>query len=130
MNNENTKIKDVTYGELVSYFKAVENAKSGKHLRGFIVFTEDSFTAPYDERARTYAVSSDNKAFQPGMGGYSIYGSSLDGTDPCVRLEQYMTVERGGKNGWKIERCYVKEEDLEQVKDLIKVRKPRDRYCR
>ena len=125
MNNENKKTKDVTYGELVSYFKAVENAKAGKHLRGYIVFTEDSFTAPYDERARTYAVSSDNKAFQQGMGGYSIYGSSLDGTDPCVRLEQYMAAERGGKNGWKIERCYVKEEDLEQVKDLIKVRKPR-----
>ena len=59
------------------------------------------------------------------MGGYSIYGSSLDGTDPCVRLEQYMSVERGGKNGWKIERCYVKTEELEQVKDLIKAKKPR-----
>ncbi len=130
MNTEKQETKDVTYSELVSYFKAVENAKTGKHLSGYIVFTEDSFTAPYDERARTYAVSSDNKAFQPSMGGYSIYGSSLDGTDPCVRLEQYMAVECGGKNGWKIERCYVKTEELEQVKDLIKVRKPRDRYCR
>ena len=125
MNTEKAKTKDVTYGELVSYFKAVETAKTGKHLSGYIVFTEDSFTAPYDERARTYAVSSDNKAFQPSMGGYSIYGSSLDGTDPCVRLEQYMAAERGGKNGWKIERCYVKEEDLELVKDLIKTKKPR-----
>lgn len=125
MNNENKKTKDVTYGELVSYFKAVESAKAGKHLRGYIVFTEDSFTAPYSELARTYRVSSDNKAFQPGMGGYSIYGSALDGTDSCVRLEQYMAVERGGKNGWKIERCYLKTEDLEQVKDLIKMKKPR-----
>lgn len=125
MNTENTKIKDVTYGELVSHFKAVERTKAGKHLSGYIVFTEDSFTAPYDERARTYAVSSNNKAFQPSMGGYSIYGSSLDGTDPCVRLEQYMAVERGGKNGWIIERCYLKTEDLEQVKNLIKAKKPR-----
>ena len=130
MNTENKETKDITYSELISYFKAVEQSKTGKHLNGYIVFTEDSFTAPYEERARTYAVSSNNKAFQPGMGGYSIYGSALDGTDPCVRLEQYMAVERGGKNGWKIERCYVKTEDLEQVKDLIKVRKPRDRYCR
>lgn len=130
MNTENKKTKDVTYGELVSYFKAVENAKTGKHLSGYIIFTEDSFTAPYSELKRTYRVSSDNKALQPGMGGYSIYGSALDGTDPCVRLEQYMAAERGGKNGWKIERCYVKTEELEQVKDLIKVRKPRDRYCR
>ena len=130
MNTENKETKEVTYSELVSYFKAVEHSKTGKRLSGYIVFTEDSFTAPYSELARTYRVSSDNKAFQPGMGGYSIYGSALDGTDPCVRLEQYMAVERGGKNGWKIERCYVKTEELEQVKDLIKVRKPRDRYCR
>ena len=130
MNTENKETKEVTYSELVSYFKAVEHSKTGKRLSGYIVFTEDSFTTPYSELARTYRVSSDNKAFQPGMGGYSIYGSALDGTDPCVRLEQYMAVERGGKNGWKIERCYVKTEDLEQVKDLIKVRKPRDRYCR
>lgn len=125
MNTENKEIKEVTYSELVSYFKAVEHSKTGKRLGGYIVFTEDSFTAPYSELARTYRVSSDNKAFQPGMGGYSIYGSSLDGTDPCVRLEQYMAVERGGKNGWKIERCYLKTEDLEQVKDLIKVKKLR-----
>lgn len=130
MNIENTKTKDVTYGELVSYFKAVESAKAGKHLSGYIVFTEDSFTAPYSELARTYRVSSNNKAFQPNMGGYSIYGSSLDGTDPCVRLEQYMVAERGGKDGCKIERCYVKEEDLEQVKDLIKAKKPRNRDSR
>lgn len=125
MNTENKETKEVTYSELVSYFKAVEHSKTGKRLSGYIVFTEDSFTAPYSELARTYRVSSDNKAFQPGMGGYSIYGSALDGTDSCVRLEQYMAVERGGKNGWKIERCYVKTEELEQVKDLIKAKKPR-----
>ena len=125
MNTENKETKDVTYSELISYFKAVEHSKTGKRLSGYIVFTEDSFTAPYSELARTYRVSSNNKAFQPGMGGYSIYGSALDGTDPCVRLEQYMAVERGGKNGWKIERCYVKTEELEQVKDLIKAKKPR-----
>ena len=125
MNTENKETKEVTYSELVSYYKAVEHSKTGKRLSGYIVFTEDSFTAPYSELARTYRVSSDNKAFQPGMGGYSIYGSALDGTDSCVRLEQYMAVERGGKNGWKIERCYVKTEELEQVKDLIKAKKPR-----
>ena len=125
MNTENKETKEVTYSEIVSYYKAVEHSKTGKRLSGYIVFTEDSFTAPYSELARTYRVSSDNKAFQPGMGGYSIYGSALDGTDSCVRLEQYMAVERGGKNGWKIERCYVKTEELEQVKDLIKAKKPR-----
>ena len=43
------------------------------------------------------------------MGGYSIYASCLDGTDPCVRLEGYMELEHGGKGGWKVEYCYIKD---------------------
>ena len=80
-----------------------------KHLLGHVVFTPDSFTKPYSEASRTYVISSDNKAFIPGMGGYSIYVSSLDGTDVCVRLEGYMAAEKGGKDGWKIEKCYLVE---------------------
>ena len=52
------------------------------------------------------------------MGGYSIYASALDGTDMGVRLEQYMADERGGKDGWKIERCYMKEPSRE-ITDII-----------
>lgn len=37
------------------------------------------------------------------MGGYSIYGASLDGVDPCLRMEGLMADEMGGKEGWKIE---------------------------
>lgn len=49
------------------------------------------------------------------MGGYSIYGSALDGSDPCVRLECYMQDEKGGTDGWKIERCYMKESEREMI---------------
>ena len=42
----------------------------------------------------------------------------MDGSDPCVRLEQYMAVEHGGRNGWQIERCYIKE-DVRQMIDII-----------
>lgn len=59
---------------------------------------------------KAYVVSSNNKAFIEGMGGYSIYASSLDGSDKCVRLEAYMADEHGGKDGWKIEKCYVKDD--------------------
>ena len=52
------------------------------------------------------------------MGGYSIYGYCLDGTDPCVRLDRYMAVEHGGVDGWKIERCYMKS-DARQMIDII-----------
>ncbi len=108
--------EDLTYTELRNRFYQAE--KEGKHITGFIVFSQDSFTQPYSERSRTYEVSSNNKAFQAGMGGYSIYGSCLDGTDPCVRLEAYMANERGGKDGWKIERCYM-QDDSRQMIDII-----------
>ena len=51
------------------------------------------------------------------MGGYSIYASSLDGSDRMVRLEGYLAAEKGGKDGWKIERCYMKEQG--PIMDII-----------
>ena len=108
---------ETTYREMTSRFYEQENKKENKHLQGQILFTEDSFTQPYSEAARTYWVSSDNKAFIPGMGGYSIYGSSLDDSDICVRLEAYMAAERGGEKGWNIERCYM----VEPGKEILAV---------
>ncbi len=104
---------DMRYSEMAQKFREAE--KNGEHLEGYIVFTEDSFTEKYPIEARTYAVSSDNKAYRPNMGGYSIYATSLDGTDKNVRLEAYMTDERGGKDGWKIERCYMKEREMIEI---------------
>ena len=106
---------DMTYGELAAQFRAQERSGTGRHMLGYIVFTEDSFTEPYTEEQRTYVVSSDNKAFKPNMGGYSIYASSLDGVDKMVRLEQYMAAEHGGKDGWKVERCYTKLQTREMI---------------
>lgn len=108
---------EMTYGELSSKFREAEQNGSG-HVTGYIVFTADSFDKSYPIEARTYVVSSDNKAFQPNMGGYSIYASSLDGSDPMVRLERYMQNEKGGKDGWKIERCYMKSDEKEML-DII-----------
>lgn len=109
---------EMSYAELTAAFREMERRGNGEHMMGYIVFTEDSFDRPYPEEARTYFVSSDCKAFQPNMGGYSIYGSSLDGSDLCVRLDGYMAAEKGGKDGWKIERCYTKERGGEIV-DII-----------
>ena len=110
---------------MTKLFRAAERAKQS--VSGFIVFTADSFKKPYAEDARTYGVSSKNKAFQDGMGGYSIYGSSLDGTDPCVRLERYMAVEKGSKDGWKIERCYMMSDVVEQTKPLLQSKQDKER---
>lgn len=61
------------------------------------------------------------------MGYYSIYGSCLDGTDSCLRMDGFMADERGGKNGWKIERCYINSDDLIKSQHPIKTRKERER---
>ncbi|MGI6072746.1 MAG: DUF3846 domain-containing protein [Lachnospiraceae bacterium] len=112
---EEDTVTEMTYGELTDAFEAAERDGTGRHMTGYIVFTKDSFDKPYPEEARTYVVSSNNKAFQPNMGGYSIYASCLDGSDPMVRLEAYMAAEHGGKDGWKVERCYTKEPGKEII---------------
>lgn len=61
----------------------------------------------YPWNSRTYLISSDNKAFQPSKGGYSIFGRCLDGTDPCLRLDGLMAAEQGGKDGWTMEDCGI-----------------------
>lgn len=98
-----------TYEELKAIFLAHERTNPKDHLTACIVFTADSFMKPYSLESRTFVVSSNNKAFLPRMGGYSIFASSLDGSDRGVRLEQYMAAERGGKDGWKVDYCYLKE---------------------
>ena len=108
---------EMSYQEMTKRFREAENNRK-EHLTGYVVFTEDSFDKPYSEESRTYVISSNNKAFQSGMGGYSIYASCLDGTDPCLRLDGYMSAEHGGENGWKIEKCYMKENSREML-DII-----------
>ena len=101
-------MKKLSYQEQVSKFIEHEkNNISGKHMTGFIVFTEDSFKRQYSLKSRTYEVSSGCKAFVPNMCGYSIFGDSLDGTDRGVRLDRYMRDEHGGADGWKVDYCYV-----------------------
>lgn len=108
------KEKDMAYREMKELFQNTD-AIAKKFLTGYIVFSQDSFKKPYSLESRTYAVSADNKAFYNSMSGYSIFGDSLDGSDNGVRLDYYMADERAGEDGWKIERCYIKNE----VRDII-----------
>lgn len=96
---------ELSYREMADIFTHV-NKIGHEPVCGYIVFDQSSFDKVYSEQSRTYGVSSDNKAYQPGMGGYSIYASCLDGTDQCIRLDEYM---RGAKP-WKIEKCYMERE--------------------
>lgn len=105
-----TERQIMTFNEMAEILREAER-KHHPHIVGYIVFTDDSFDQPYSLESRTYAVSSNNKAFIPGMGGYSIYGSSIDGSDPCVRLETYMR----GEHAWKTDHCYMNKDDIESV---------------
>jgi len=99
--------------------KVTAKGKSGA-IKGVIVFTQDSFNKELTVEERSYLVTSSNKAWISGNGGYSIYGSALDGTDPFVRLDQLMKLECGGKDGWEVEYCYMLEEENEKLMDLLK----------
>jgi len=116
---------NMTYRTMKNYFRAAERVC--QHLTGYIVMSPASFEREYSLESRTYVVSSDNKAYQPNKGGYSIFASSLDGSDPYVRLEQYMSVELGGADGWQIERCYMMSDEMERAKALIRVEKEHER---
>lgn len=101
---------ELSYREMSDMFTHI-NRIGAEHICGYIVFSEASFDKPYSEQSRTYVISSDNKAFKPNMGGYSIYGSCLDGSDQNIRLEGYMR----GKNAWHIERCYMNKDDYNRA---------------
>ena len=96
----------MTYRELKDKF-CEHNMVSDKPIFAHIVFTKDSFQREYTEIERTYIVSSRNKAFMSNICGYSIFGCCLDGNDPDARLDLLMKAEKGGKDGWVVEDCYL-----------------------
>ena len=102
------QVVELSYRNMSEIFRFINNTHM-KSVSGYIVFSQDSFDKPYSEQSRTYVVSSDNKAYIAGAGGYSIFGSCLDGSDQNIRLERYMH----GDNAWKIERCYMQRDDYE-----------------
>lgn len=83
-------------------------AAEGKTVEAFVTFSPDSFLgANYTRTERTYLFTSNNKAFFPAAGGYSIFGDCMDGKDSNIRLERYMRDEKGGADGWKTENCGI-----------------------
>lgn len=87
--------------------EAVHDGKETKHLTGVIVYSNSNahngnWNKEYPLESRSYKVSSNNKCFGSWYCGYSLYGSSLDGSDMGVRLEH---IE------WDIEYCYILDEE-------------------
>ena len=86
----------MTYSEFSQIMS--EHGYDRKPIYGVIVYKANNWTKNYSLASRSYAVSSNNKVFQSGAGGYSLFGSALDGSDDCVRLERII---------WTIEYCYI-----------------------
>ena len=101
---------EMTYREMSDIFYHV-NKIGHESVSGYIVFDQSSFEKTYSEESRTYAISSNNKAYISGMGGYSIYGSCLDGTDQNIRLEDVIR----GPHSWKIEKCYMHKDVYDEL---------------
>lgn len=118
-DGSNPVLTRMTYPELRNVLRE-KNLTSQKldipgmadHYTGYVIISEDSFTAPYSLAERTYKFSNNNKAFIPGAAGYSIYAESLEGDD-YVRLEQYISYG----SGWKIEDCFLQIPDADTLKD-------------
>lgn len=70
-------------------------------MKGVIVFKSENWPdKDFKLASRSYKVVSDNKFFISGIGGNSIYGSALDGSDNGVRIDWYL-------GQWKIDYCYI-----------------------
>lgn len=99
----------MNYSELKALFCKHESNNPATHLTAYITFFSfgQENKKEYSWISRTYAVSSNNEAFQPNMEGCSIFGSCLDGTAQCVHLENFMREECGSQNGWVVEDCCI-----------------------
>ncbi len=71
-------------------------------LNCVIVFKNESWPRKeYPLESRSYEFRSDEKYFISGMGGSSIFASSLDKSDINVRLDRYL-------HKWKVDYCYLR----------------------
>ncbi len=120
----------MNYSKLKQTFRELKSTSPREDLTAHIIFTEDSFSTQYPLLSRTYRFDSDNKAFWPNMGGYSIFGDCLDGTDQGVRLDYYIAGERD-ISGWKVENCYILEwmQDASAIPCLTKTEQDDGTVC-
>ena len=79
------------YRELKRIFQELKRTSPREDLTAHIIFTEDSFAKEYPLLSRTYRFDSDNKAFWPSMGGYSIFAYCLD----AVTISRAERTEQG-----------------------------------
>ena len=101
------KSKRITFSELCDMMYEHNDGNNKEPLKAVIVFKQESFSKPYSERSRSYAVCSETKYFKSNMGGNSLFGNCLDGSENGVRLDWYMRAE---EKPWLVDYCYITNE--------------------
>ena len=109
-------MQKMTFNELRDYICEYNKTHNWatEVIKAVVVFTPDSFEREYSEESRSYEIRSDNKTFR-NCNSNSLFGYCLDGTDQGVRLDFYMECY-GNKPGWKVDYCYLVEEEKEVKK--------------
>ena len=93
-------MKKLTYSEMHTLMS--DAVQRGEEMTAVIVYSSDNWEEDYSLESRSYVVHNSCKAFNPHCCGYSLFGSALDGSDNCVRLDWQC---------WKVEYCYIKNEE-------------------
>ena len=95
-------MEKITLGQLYENMEKFNSTHGpDERIYGVIVYKAENWPdKDYSLECRSYRICNDNKAFRSGMGGYSIFGISLDGSDFC-RLEHV---------GWEVDYCYMEDE--------------------
>jgi len=103
-------VKKITWSEMIDAFykhnEEVDIKAKGTDpnpIYGVVVYREDNWNKIYSLEARSYRVSSDNKAFIAGNISNSIFADSLDGSDTGVRLDWCKE--------WEVDYCYMEDAD-------------------
>ena len=97
----------ITLNEVIQTFKLYNQQHKIEYgvpsrvpkMSAVVVYKQSNFLQEYSEKARSYRIRYTNgKAFfTVPSGSRSMWGSSLDGSDPNVRLDAM---------GWKVDYCY------------------------
>ena len=90
----------ITFEEFRNIMISHNASGATEPLFGVIVYKESNWDRPYSLEARSYRVSSDNRAFQMDKIANSIFAECLDGSDINVRLDWY---------NWDIDYCYIED---------------------
>lgn len=93
----------ITFSELSDRFWNLNN-KNLPRESAIIYFKPTEYTKDWSKDRLAFRIDSDNKMFQPGKCGYSLFGSSLADPDNYVRLDEPMR-DPDDRYRWKVDYC-------------------------